>query len=78
MKKTNRVLVVHEDTRTGGIAGEIAMRISEKAFEWLDAPILRVDGHRRARAVLAAAGGLLPPAGVGHRGGVPVPGEVLA
>jgi pyruvate/2-oxoglutarate/acetoin dehydrogenase E1 component len=42
VKKTNRVLIVHEDTRTGGIAGEIAMRISEKAFEWLDAPILRV------------------------------------
>jgi pyruvate/2-oxoglutarate/acetoin dehydrogenase E1 component len=42
VKKTNRVLIVHEDTRTGGIAGEIGMRISEKAFEWLDAPILRV------------------------------------
>ncbi|MGH7443968.1 MAG: alpha-ketoacid dehydrogenase subunit beta [Longimicrobiales bacterium] len=42
VKKTNRVLVVHEDTRTGGIAGEISMRISEKAFEWLDAPVLRV------------------------------------
>jgi len=42
VKKTNRVLVVHEDTRTGGIAGEISMRINEKAFEWLDAPILRV------------------------------------
>lgn len=42
VRKTNRVLVVHEDTRTGGIAGEISMRISEKAFEWLDAPILRV------------------------------------
>ena len=42
VKKTNRALIVHEDTRTGGIAGEIAMRISEKAFEWLDAPVLRV------------------------------------
>jgi pyruvate/2-oxoglutarate/acetoin dehydrogenase E1 component len=42
VKKTNRLLVVHEDTRTGGLAGEIAMRVSEKAFEWLDAPMLRV------------------------------------
>src|SRR5687767_10855727 len=42
VKKTNRVLIVHEDTRTGGIAGEITSRINETAFEWLDAPILRV------------------------------------
>ena len=42
VKKTNRLLIVHEDTRTGGIAGEIAMRVNEKAFAWLDAPILRV------------------------------------
>jgi pyruvate/2-oxoglutarate/acetoin dehydrogenase E1 component len=42
VKKTNRVLIVHEDTRTGGIAGEITARISELAFEWLDAPVLRV------------------------------------
>ncbi len=42
VKKTNRVLIVHEDTRTGGVAGEISARINEHAFEWLDAPILRV------------------------------------
>jgi 2-oxoisovalerate dehydrogenase E1 component beta subunit len=42
VRKTGRLLIVHEDTRTGGIAGEIAMRVSEKAFEWLDAPMLRV------------------------------------
>jgi 2-oxoisovalerate dehydrogenase E1 component beta subunit len=42
VKRTGRLLVVHEDTRTGGIAGEIAMRVNERAFEWLDAPILRV------------------------------------
>ncbi len=42
VKKTNRVLIVHEDTRTGGVAGEITARINEFAFEWLDAPILRV------------------------------------
>ena len=45
MKKTNRVLIVHEDTRTGGIAGEITARINELAFEWLDAPVLRVTAH---------------------------------
>ncbi len=37
-----KVMVVHEDTRTGGLAGEITSRINEGAFEWLDAPVLRV------------------------------------
>lgn len=40
--KTGKVLIVHEDTRTGGIAGEIAMRINERVFEYLEGPILRV------------------------------------
>lgn len=42
VRKTGKLLIVHEDTRTGGIAGEIAIRMNERAFEWLDGPILRV------------------------------------
>jgi 2-oxoisovalerate dehydrogenase E1 component beta subunit len=42
LRKTNKLLVVHEDTRTGGIAGEIAALVCEDAFEDLDGPILRV------------------------------------
>jgi pyruvate/2-oxoglutarate/acetoin dehydrogenase E1 component len=45
VKKTNRVLLLHEDTRTGGIAGELTARINESCFEWLDAPVLRVTAH---------------------------------
>ncbi|HKN46547.1 MAG TPA: transketolase C-terminal domain-containing protein, partial [Candidatus Polarisedimenticolia bacterium] len=41
-RKTGKVLVVHEDTRTGGIAGEIAAIINEEVFEYLDGPVLRV------------------------------------
>ncbi|HOY06761.1 MAG TPA: dehydrogenase E1 component subunit alpha/beta [Saprospiraceae bacterium] len=41
VKKTNRVLILHEDTLFGGIGGEIAAWISENLFEYLDAPVLR-------------------------------------
>ena len=44
VKKTGKVIVLHEDTLTGGIGGEISALISEKAFEYLDAPVLRVGG----------------------------------
>ncbi len=40
--KTNKVILLHEATRTGGPAGELAARIAEKAFEYLDGPIVRV------------------------------------
>ena len=42
VKKTNKLMVVHEATRTGGLAGEIAAVVCENAFEDLDGPILRV------------------------------------
>jgi pyruvate/2-oxoglutarate/acetoin dehydrogenase E1 component len=42
VKKTNKLLVVHEDTKTGGIAGEIAALVFEGAFDDLDAPVRRV------------------------------------
>ena len=42
VKKTNKVMIVHEDTRTGGIAGEIAAVLNEEAFEHLDGPVVRV------------------------------------
>ncbi len=45
VRKTNKLLIVHEDTRTGGVAGEIAARVSELAFEWLDGPIRRITAH---------------------------------
>jgi len=42
IRKTNKCLVVHEDTKTGGISGEIAAILFEKAFHDLDGPVLRV------------------------------------
>jgi 2-oxoisovalerate dehydrogenase E1 component beta subunit len=41
-RKTGKVLIVHEATRTGGIGGEVAAVVAEGAFDRLDAPILRV------------------------------------
>jgi len=42
VKRTSRVLLLHEDTRTAGMAGELAVSITEAVFEYLDAPIVRL------------------------------------
>ena len=42
VKKTSKVIILHEATRTGGIAGELTAVINEEAFEYLDGPIVRV------------------------------------
>jgi pyruvate/2-oxoglutarate/acetoin dehydrogenase E1 component len=43
VRKTGRLVVVEEDNRTGGWAGDIAATVAEEAFYWLDAPIKRVS-----------------------------------
>ncbi|MBI5915157.1 MAG: dehydrogenase E1 component subunit alpha/beta [Bacteroidetes bacterium] len=44
VKKTNKVIILHEDTLTGGVGGELSAWISEYLFEHLDAPVKRVAG----------------------------------
>lgn len=41
VKKTNKVIILHEDTLLGGIGGEISAYISQNLFEYLDAPVVR-------------------------------------
>jgi pyruvate/2-oxoglutarate/acetoin dehydrogenase E1 component len=44
VRKCSKVILLHEDTRTGGMAGELAALIGERAFEDLDGPIVRITG----------------------------------
>ena len=45
VRKTSKVIVLHEHSRTGGLAGEIAAIINEEAFDDLDGPIVRIAGQ---------------------------------
>jgi 2-oxoisovalerate dehydrogenase E1 component beta subunit len=42
VRKTSRVIVLTEEQRTGSVAGEVAARIAEHAFAWLDSPVVRL------------------------------------
>ena len=42
VRRTNKTIILHEDTKTGGIAGEITAIINEEAFDDLDGPIVRI------------------------------------
>ena len=42
IKKTGKVIIIHEDTLFGGFGGEISARIAEECFEMLDAPVRRI------------------------------------
>jgi 2-oxoisovalerate dehydrogenase E1 component beta subunit len=42
VRKTTRVIVLTEEQRSGSVAGEVAARIAEHAFEWLDSPVVRL------------------------------------
>jgi pyruvate dehydrogenase E1 component beta subunit len=44
VRKTNRLMIVHEACRTGGVGAEIASRVQEELLYWLEAPIARVCG----------------------------------
>jgi 2-oxoisovalerate dehydrogenase E1 component beta subunit len=41
VRRVNKVMILHEDTRTGGMAGEIAAIVADEAFDDLDGPIVR-------------------------------------
>ena len=57
VKKTNRVIVLYEDSISWGYGAEIAARIADDCFAWLDAPVKRVASHRHVRRLRAAARG---------------------
>ena len=44
VRKTGKALIVHEDSKAGGIGGEVASIIGEEAFEYLDGPVTRLAG----------------------------------
>ncbi len=58
VKKTNKLVIVHEDTLTGGFGGEIASRVADTCFQYLDGPVKRIaalDTHIPYSPILESA-----------------------
>ena len=69
VKKTNKCIIVHEDTLTGGFGGEIAARVADTCFQYLDGPVRRIaalDSHIPYSPILESA--VLPSIDVIYNG----------
>ena len=77
VRKTSKVLVLHEDTRTGGFGAEIAATIAEEAFEDLDAPVKRITAPDTPVPFSPPLEKALHPAGRRRRRGAQGAGGVL-
>ncbi len=69
VKKTNKCIIVHEDTLTGGFGGEIAARVADTCFQYLDGPVRRIaalDSHIPYSPILESA--VLPSRDVIYNG----------
>ena len=77
VEKTSKVIVLHEDTHTGGFGAEIAATIAEEAFEHLDAPVRRITAPDTPVPFAPAAREGVPPAGRRRRRRAPGAGRLL-
>ena len=77
VRKTGKVIVAHEDSMSWGYGAEIAARIADELFEYLDAPVRRIGALDTFVGYAPVLEDAILPAGGGHRGRRPRPQEVL-